>query len=89
MEAYAQGWNRLSNGELLKAAEEAGFDVLVTTDQNIRYQQNLTGRKIAIIVLRKARWRLIQMQLPRIVAAVDGVTPGSYVEIEIPDAPAS
>ncbi len=47
----ARGWDRLSNGDLLHAAEEAGFDVLVTTDKNIRYQQNLKGRRIAIIVL--------------------------------------
>ncbi len=50
-EARAQGWDTLTNGELLNAAEEAGFDLLVTTDQNLRYQQNLAGRKIAIVVL--------------------------------------
>lgn len=48
-----------TNGELLDAAEAAGFDVLLTTDRNIRYQQNLTGRGLAIVVLGKARWRLI------------------------------
>jgi len=47
----ARGWHKLSNGELLKAAEEAGFDVLLTTDKNIRYQQNLKGRRLAIVVL--------------------------------------
>ena len=45
------GWDRLSKGELLTAAEQAGFDLLLTTDKNIRYQQNLTGRKIALVVL--------------------------------------
>ena len=50
----------LTNGELLKAAEEAGFDVLLTTDKNLLYQQDLTGRKIAIVVLGKGRWRLIK-----------------------------
>jgi hypothetical protein len=50
----------LANGELLTAAESAGFEVLVTTDKNIRYQQNLAGRRIAIVVLGKARWRLIR-----------------------------
>jgi hypothetical protein len=49
--AKDEGWDMLSNGELLKAAENAGFDVLVTTDKNIRYQQNLSARKIAIVVL--------------------------------------
>jgi len=52
-EARERGWDRLSNGELLKAAEQAGFDVLLTPDQNMRYQQNLTGRRIAIVVLGK------------------------------------
>ena len=50
-EARAQGWDTLRNGELLDAAEAAGFDVFVTTGRNLRYQQNLAGRKIAIIVL--------------------------------------
>ena len=50
-EARARGWEELENGDLLKAAEDAGFEVLVTTDKNIRYQQNLTNRKIAIVVL--------------------------------------
>jgi hypothetical protein len=48
-EARSQGWDRLRNGELLDAAEAAGFEVLLTTDHNIRYQQNLSGRKIAIV----------------------------------------
>jgi hypothetical protein len=51
VEAMARGWDQLSNGELLNAAEEAGFDVLLTTDKNIRYQQNLKGRRLAIVVL--------------------------------------
>jgi hypothetical protein len=50
-----QAWSRLANGDLLNAAEDAGFDVLLTTDQNIRYQQNLVGRKIAIVVLSKGQ----------------------------------
>jgi len=54
-EARARGWNTLKNGELLNAAEQAGFDLFVTTDKNLRYQQNLTARKIAIIVLGSGR----------------------------------
>ena len=50
-EARARGWEQLGNGELLTAAEAAGFEVLATTDRNLRYQQNLAGRKIAVIVL--------------------------------------
>ena len=74
----------VGNGELLQAAETAGFDVLLTTDRNIRYQQNLTGRTIAIVVLGKARWRLIRNNLPAISAAVEAATPGSFIEVEIP-----
>jgi hypothetical protein len=54
--ARTQGWDTLANGELLEAAETAGFELLLTTDKNLRYQQNLTHRKIAIVVLGKARW---------------------------------
>jgi hypothetical protein len=50
-EARARGWQELENGDLLNEAEAAGFEVLVTTDKNLRYRQNLTGRKIAIVVL--------------------------------------
>jgi hypothetical protein len=55
-EARAQGWDTLSNGDLLKAAEEAGFDVLLTTDTNLPHQQNLKGRKLAIVILSKRAW---------------------------------
>ena len=83
-EARLRGWDNLGNGELLDAAEAAGFDVFVTTDRNIRYQQNLTGRKIAIIVIDKARWRLIRRRLPEIAAAVAAAERGSFVQVEIP-----
>ena len=82
-EARAHGWDRLENGELLYAAEQAGYDVLVTPDQNIRYQQNLAGRKIALVVLGKGRWTLVKPYIPQIVEAVNAATPGSYTEIEI------
>ncbi len=83
-EARVQGWDTFSNGELLKAAEEAGFDVLLTTDKNLPYQQNLTGRKIAIVVLGSGRWRLIKPRVPQIVAAVNAAEPGSCTVVEIP-----
>ena len=83
-EARAHGWDTFRNGELLDAAEAAGFDVFVTTDRNLRYQQNLAGRKIAIIVLGNGRWRLIRNRLPIIGAAVAAAAPGSVAEIEIP-----
>ena len=83
-EAKALGWDRFTNGELLTAAEEAGFEVLLTTDKNLRYQQNLTGRKIAVAVLGKGRWRLIRPLIPEVVAAENAAKPGTYTEVEIP-----
>ena len=83
-EARAHGWDGLRNGELLDAAEAAGFEVFVTTDRNLRYQQNLMGRKIAIVVLGKSRWRLIKPRLPAIAAAVAAATDAGFVEVEIP-----
>jgi hypothetical protein len=75
----------LSNGDLLKAAEEAAFDLLLTTDQRIRYQQNLTDRKIAIVVLSgTTKWSRVRLQVERIAAAVNVATPGSYAEVFIP-----
>src|ERR1700743_2671146 len=82
-EARERGWDRLENGELLKAAEQAGFEVLVTPDQNIRYQQNLTERKNALLVLGQGRWILVKHHTAEIAAAVDAAAPGSYRQIEI------
>jgi hypothetical protein len=79
-----EGWDQLRNGDLLRVSEDAGFDVLVTTDNSIAYQQNLDGRKIAIVVLSRNRWRLVQRMIPEIVAAVNAAEPGSYIVIEIP-----
>src|ERR1700680_2940139 len=62
-EAIERGWDRISNGELLKQAEAAGFDLLLTTDKRIRYQQNLTGRKLAIVVLGNSQWRVVRQYL--------------------------
>jgi hypothetical protein len=84
-EARARGWEELGNGELLTVAEAAGVEVLVTTDRNIRYQQNLTGRKLAIIVLGKGRWSIIKPHVSQIVSAINAATPGSYTEIEVPE----
>jgi hypothetical protein len=80
----------LGNGELLNVAEGAGFEVLVTTDKNLGYQQNLTGRtgrKIAIVVLGKGRWSLIKPHVARVIAAVNEAEPGALVEVEIPYIP--
>ena len=87
-EARSQGWDTLRNGELLDAAEAAGFEVVLTTDRNIQYQQNLAGRTIAVVILSKGRWRLVKNRLPAIAAAVAAAAPGSFVEVEIPEPPA-
>ena len=82
-EARARGWDGLKNGELLTAAEADGFDVFVSTDRNIRHQQNLAGRRLALIILSKGRWKLIKAKLDTIASAVAAATPGSVTEIEI------
>ena len=82
--AAQEKWSRLSNGELLTTAEAAGFDVLLTTDKNIRYQQNLTSRKIAIVLLGKQQWPELQAHVQLVVAAVNAATPGTYAEVSIP-----
>jgi hypothetical protein len=82
-EARAQGWGELENGELLTVAEGAGFDVLVTTDRNLRYQQNLAGRKIAIVVLGKGRWSIIKAHVMKVVGAVNAATLGSLAEVDM------
>ena len=83
-EAIERGWDRISNGELLKLAEAAGFELLLTTDKRIRYQQNLTNRKIAIVVLGNSTWRIVRLYLDRIALAANAATPGSYAEVDIP-----
>ena len=78
------GWETLKNGDLIQQAEQAGYDVLLSTDKNMKYQQNLKGRKIAILVLGNQQWPVVRRYLDRISAAVNTATPGSYSEIEIP-----
>ena len=78
------GWDKLANGTLIQAAEDAGFEVLLTNDKNIRYQQNLTTRKIALVVLRTSQWPMVKRHLPAIVQAVDAAVTGSYAEVFIP-----
>ena len=84
VEAIERGWDRLSNGDLIAAAESAGFQLLLTTDKNIRYQQNLTGRKIAFVVLGNQQWPRLRRHVDRVIAAVNDATPGSYTEVLIP-----
>ncbi|MBP6703958.1 MAG: hypothetical protein KA385_10650 [Vicinamibacteria bacterium] len=83
-EARARGWDSLANGELLTAAEAAGFEVMVTTDRNLASQQNLSGRRIALVVLTTPAWPSIRPRLSAIASAVDAATPGTYVEVDVP-----
>jgi hypothetical protein len=84
VEAIDRGWDRLLNGELIAAAEAAGFDVLLTTDKNMRYQQNLKGRNIAFVVIGNQQWPTLRRYVERVVTAVNAATPGSYTEVDIP-----
>jgi predicted nuclease of predicted toxin-antitoxin system len=82
--AYEKGWNALKNGELLDEAEADGFDALVTTDQNLRYQQNLSGRAISVVVLLTTSWPRIRSNVALVTRAVDNIHAGSYQEIDFP-----
>ena len=83
--ANEEGWNTLANGDLLRVAEAAGFDVLLTTDTGVAHQQNLKGRKLAVVILSRNRWKLIQPRMTEIVAAVNEAKPGTFLVVEIPD----
>jgi hypothetical protein len=78
--AYEMGWATLSNGDLLAAAEKS-FDVFITTDQNLRYQQNFTGRRLAILVLPTTSWPEIQKHADQIADVVATLKPGDFVEL--------
>jgi hypothetical protein len=86
--AQSKGWDTLSNGALLDVAEEAGFQLLLTTDRRIRYQQNLRVRRIALVVLTgSTNWSRVRHHADRIAAAVASASPGSYAEVDIPFEP--
>ena len=82
--AYERGWATLKNGERLATAEAAGFAMLVTTDMNLKYQQNLSTRHIAIVVLNTTSWPRIRAAVDLIIEAISDVVAGSYKEIRIP-----
>ncbi len=82
--AYELGWATLKNGELLRSAEEQEFEVLVTTDTNLQYQQNLAARQIAVVVLSTTSWPRIRVVVEHVASAVNSASVGSYVEVTIP-----
>ena len=81
---HERGWSTFKNGEMLGAAEASGYQVLVTTDTNLKYQQNLAKRKIAIVALSTTSWPRIQAAAGRVAAEVSVAVPGSYAEVAIP-----
>ncbi len=82
--AYESGWAKLTNGQLLQAAESAGFDLLLTTDRNLRYQQNLGGRRIAVLVLSTTSWPRIRAAADAVAQALPTLAAGGYAEVTIP-----
>jgi predicted nuclease of predicted toxin-antitoxin system len=80
--AQEMGWGRVKNGELLKRAEGV-FDILLTADQELKYQQNLKGRQLAILVLSTNRWPKVQGKTPEIIAAIQSLRPGDYLELAL------
>ena len=81
------GWDRIGNGELLTIAEAAGFEIVITADQNIRYQQNLSGRRLSLVVVSTNHWPTLQGSIGLIVETLDLVTSGSYHEIAVEQPP--
>lgn len=80
--ASYMGWGNLTNGELLRTAEESGIEVLVTGDRSLRYEQNLTGRRLAIVTLPTNNWPTVKNYLPQILAAIDSAVPGSVQAVD-------
>ena len=78
-----RGWELLENGELLRRAEEDGYEIIVTTDQSIRYQQNLTDLKLAIVVLQTPAWPRVRQRTEEIRKVIDEVNPGEVKEVPI------
>ena len=79
-----KGWELLGNGELIRRAEEDGYEVIVTTDQNIRHQQNLSGSRLGIVVLMATAWPRVQYRIEEVRAAIDEVQAGQVREVPIP-----
>jgi len=82
--AYERGWSSLQNGDLIVAAEAAEFAVFVTTDRNLKYQQNLAARRMSIVVLLTTSWPRIKAASAPVVIAVNESFPGGYIEVSVP-----
>lgn len=82
--AFELGWSHLNNGELLQQAESNNFEVLVTTDQNLLYKQDLASCKIAIVVLCSTSWPRIAKAITSVVTAIENNVANGYVGVPIP-----
>ena len=80
--AAEKGWDLLVNGELIDRAEQEGYEVLITTDQSMKHQQNLLGRRLAIVILLSTSWPYVQPSIDEIRATIDGIEPGEFREIQ-------
>ena len=78
-----KGWELLENGELIQKAEDGGYDIIVTTDQSMRYQQNLADRRLAVVVLKSTAWLRVQNCIEEIRTAIENVRPGQVTEVPI------
>ena len=80
---YEKRWNLLKNGDLIRLAEGEGFEVFVTTDSNLKYQQDLQTRTIAIVALLSTNWPKIRKKTLVVIAAIEAAAKGTYSEINI------
>lgn len=83
--AYEFGWSTVTNGDLIRLAEQEGCELLITTETNLRYQQNLQARTIAILVLTTTSWPRIRQVTASIQDAVTATLSGEYRELSIPE----
>lgn len=81
--AFEKGWSDLKNGDLLNKAEKEGYQLLITTDKNLRYQQNLAGRQLSMLVLMSTSWPRVRNKISNIQSALEHINSGSYQEIKI------
>ena len=81
--AFDMGWSNLGNGELLDRAEQGGYELLITTDQQLRNQQALADRQLAVLVLLSTSWPRIQLRIDEIQEVVNGMRPGEYREVSV------
>ena len=81
--AAENGWSDLDNGDLIEMTERSGYEILVTTDQNLRYQQNFNDRSLSVVVLLSTAWPDIQLRTEEIRATIDEIRPGEFRDVSI------